>query len=760
MHLNKSVTQIPQLSATDMSISLNGVWATQRWPFTGTDEAGLTLPELDTSCWEKVHQPGKVFYGDPESERNPPPDWNRVTLAHIDPEDGAVLRRTITVPAAWAGKRIMLRFDSVYPAGRFYMNGTLLGEHLSGLTPVEFDVTGMVCPGDEATIAVRLIRRHKFVQMDMVRHAIEFSGLAQSACLFAVEQCHITEYHFINELESNLASATVRGTINLQNENTLDVDVKLTVRITDPAGKCITEKQIHTHLNAGSKTSVPVALDICQPELWNDEFPNLYEIAILLDASGQCSGKVDYRTGFRHLELSPDGPKLNGSFVKFRGVNHLTFHPEYGMYTPELWLRENLTLMKRANINAIRTHFLGPRALADLCDELGMYLLQELPIDWGTDYIHDPDWVEPALLRIESGVRRDRHHPSVMVWSVGNENMPKNKDVAKAGWAHLRQYERLVKELDPSRPTMFPPPGPANAIQGIIELRVGDIADTHYSFHHIRNFLERGEVENPDSWDANMVTHTREWALERGWSGVWFSSEYGIFNGMPDLLYSPGCSIITDVPEDPLSGKNTLQAFEERLRREWGYMRDERTCLGGAYFPWLCCGAGSREAGNPWGWVRWGEDADWGVVTADLLPKPFFWAMRVLFSPVWFPDRVQWTPGENDMTFTVHNQYNAIDLKDCILRVQQTCGGSYMTMMRHFKDVPIACAPGEKAEIRIPLEAQTLKALENGRFVLCRCSLLDPKGFRPVTADIYVEPTAVAGELDETMTIGPDAVSV
>ena len=502
-----------------------------------------------------------------------------------------------------------------------------------------------------------------------------------------------------------------------------------------------------------------LSLSLAKPKLWNDEYPNLYPVSITLQTPGQPDQTVSYRTGFRRLELSPEGARLNGNPVKFRGVNHLTFHPDYGMHTPEEWLRQNLTLMKRANVNAIRTHFLGPRCLAELCDELGIYLLQELPIDWGTEYIHDPEWVPPALLRIEGGIRRDRHHPSVMVWSIGNENMPNTPEHAEAGWGHLRQFEALAKQLDPSRPTMFPPPGPANAIEGIIELRVGDIADTHYSFHHIKRFLENGEVVNPNSWKADMDTHTRQWALERGWSGCWFSSEYGIFNAMPDLLHHPHGSIIADVPEEVLSGKSTLQAFEERLRREWGFMRHEPSCLGGAYFPWLCCGAGSAEAGNPWGWVRWGEDADWGVVTADLLPKPFFWALRVLFSPVWFPQRLNWRTGQTEIRFGVWNQYNSIDLGECTLRVQQNAGGRYGTMMRKFEDIPMACAPGQKAEIAIPLNSGVVKGLEGGTPGLVRCTLLAPDGFRPVTAEIIVVPESLnLAEVDATMTIGPDAV--
>ena len=741
-----------------MTLELNGSWHVHKWPFSA-DEAQLASPATDDTAWETVAQPGKVFYADPAAEVRETPDWDRVTLTHIDPDDGAILRRRVIVPTDWKSKRIILRFDAVFPAGRFYINGQLLGAHMSGLTPVEFDVTDYVKAGEESLVAVRLIRRHKFVQMDMVRHALEFSGLAQPAALFAVEPCHIVEHHLVSTLDADLTTGTVVGTVSVAGSDPNAVPFELSVTLSDPNGCSVACVTTEGTAAADQETVLPVALTVQAPLLWNDEYPNLYTVSITLKAGRQLTQSCTYSTGFRRLDLSPLGPRLNGQPVKFRGVNHLTFHPDHGMYTPEPWLRQNLGLMKRANVNCIRTHFLGPRCLSDLCDELGIYLLQELPIDWGTDYIHDPEWLPPALLRIEGSVRRDRHHPSLMVWSVGNENMAKQKDTAEAGWKHLRQFDALVKELDPSRPTIFPPPGPANAIEGILELRIGDIADTHYSLNHIKHFLAKGKVENPNSWEADMVVHTREQALKRGWSGCWFCSEYGIINSMPDLLHSPHASIIDDLPEDPLSDKSTFVAFEERLRREWGLMRDEPTCLGGAFFPWLCAGAGSAEAGNPWGWVRWGEDCDWGMVTADLLPKPFFWIMRVLFSPVWFPSRLTWNPGDTELRFTVQNQYNSIDLKDCTLRVQQAFGGPWMTGMRKYIDVSMACAPGDSAEIQIPLDPKVLQALQEGNFGLCRYTLLDPTGFRPITAESLILPAGgVVSDGEQAMNIGPDAV--
>ena len=750
--------QIPQLANPALSLDLNGLWQVRKWPFS-VDERKLAAPSTNDRAWESIPQPGKVFYSDPEAGGKEIPNWNRVTLSHIDPEDGAVLRRKVTVPSAWRSKRIILRFDAVFPAGRFYINGQFLGEHLSGLTPVEFDVTDYVTAGKEALVAVRLIRRHKFVQMDMVRHSMEFGGLAQPATLFAVERCHAAEHHLVSTLDARLTTGKVAGTVTVANAGKKAVPARVTVTVSDASGKRVATAAAKATVAAGGEKALPVKLVVKRPQLWNDEAPNLYRVEITLAVPGQAAQNFTYRTGFRRLDLSPEGPRLNGNPVKFRGVNHLTFHPEFGMYTPESWLRSNLKMMKRANVNCIRTHYLGPRCLSDLCDEMGFYLLQELPIDWGTDYIHDPEWVPPALLRIEGGVRRDRHHPSLMVWSVGNENMAKTQATADAGWSHLRQYDALVKQLDPSRPTMFPPPGPANKIKGIFEVRVGDIADTHYSFTLVKDFLATGQLSNPRSWEAEMETCTREEALARGWSGVWFSSEWGIHNMIPDLLNAPYGSIIDDVQEPLFSERNSLQVFQDRLDREWGLMRSERTCLGGAFFPWICAAAGSGPEGNPWGWMRFGEDADWGVMCADLTPKPFFWAMRVAYSPVQFPKRFAWQKGQRDINFEIENQFNSIDLSECVLRVQSARASIWMTCIRPFIDVPVSCPPGGRVTLRIPLPDDQWRAhLDGGNSAMVRCTLLDPKGFKVIVAETLVLSGDAVQAGDQHMPIGPDAV--
>ena len=731
-------------------LSLEGEWEVTYWPFPKAVEEILGKAEGEAQ-WEPIQQPGKVSYADPEETPGSVEGWNRVTLEHHDPEDGALIRREVKIPDFWSGKRVLLRFDGIYPAGRIYWDGEEINAQWSGLTPLEIDVTKRCRPGGRHQVAVRFYRRHASVVLDMPRHALEFVGLCRGAFLHAVEPVGVADLRLVADLGEDCRTGTLTAEMLLSNSTTAK-GALIELLLLDANGNLVGESDDTLDVPAGGKAPLTLATPPQEVQTWNDEEPYLYMAVVRVICEGQEVQEIRQRVGFRRFELRDERPWLNGNPVKFRGVNHLTAHPTEGLVTPEPWLRQCLTMMKRANVNAVRTHYFGPPELTDLCDELGLYLLQELPIDWGHPYVHDPEQLGPILHRMEAGVRRDRNHPSVMVWSIGNENIPSTEEVHEVFFEHLRLAGEMVRTVDPTRPQMFPPPGPGRSCAGFFEWRLGEIGDIHYSFELIRQLNETGELKNPRTWEPTYETTTREEMLARGpWTGVWFSSEYGLNNQLADLLNAPYTSVINDVPEDPLSGKNSLQVFIDRLRREWGYMRDDPTCLGGAYFPWIACGAG-----DPWGWERWGEDADWGVLTQDLTPKPAFWGMRVIFSPVIFPERVPWKPGDTAITFPVRNLYNRWDLAECTLRTQMKAGPRWMGMMRDWQDIPMQGAPGTTAEVTIPLwDEGTLKLLNEGTPGCLRCTVLDPNGFRAIMADVLVIPEETEVK-EEGVVIGPD----
>ncbi len=729
---------------TDMdenSLSLCGEWKVSYSPFK-EDEKLLASKTISDELWEKRVQPGKICIYDTEvcpddykETYGTAEGFDRINMTHFTGDDGAIIRKTVRIPEEWANKQIILCFEAIYPASRIYLNGELLAEHLSGLTPIYLDVTDKVKAGDEVLVAVRILRYHKYIRLDMPRHSSGFAGLAQPARFFAKEKCRITDYYLPALFDgSDIEKGYIKGQVHIKNDTDKKKKGDIQFTITAPDGTIAKRAAFAAMLEPNSEKNINVKILFKRPLLWNDEHPNLYTVKISECFIGQKEETFTFKKGFRLLELKDGRATLNGNPVKFRGVNHLSQHPDGGIYTPEDWLRKSLELMKKANVNAIRTHYMGPTALSELCDEMGFYLIQELPIDWGTHFIHDPEWVGPALMRLQSGVLRDRNRTCLTVWAIGNENMPESEAVQESGWLHMEIYDKFVKTLSPDKYTMFPPPGPTKGpMLGRFELKVGDVADVHYSFKLARQFLAEGKVSNPLSWDLNQKVTTKEEAMERGWSGTWFASEYGLFSNNPDILYSPNdCSIIDDTkpvyPEDTTA----LQVFHERLKREWGLMRNEPSCLGGTYFPWIS-GASSSMEGHPFRWAVLSEDNDWGVVTPSLIPKPTFWALRSCLAPVDFPDKVEWDGNEEGFTMELWNQYNDINLNQCTIRITEVHNSN------KWYDIPVELAPGEKKAVFFPFwRSRCRKELKKGRDIKFVLYFIDPKGFIATTRDIIV----------------------
>lgn len=716
-----------------LSLSLCGEWKVIRTPF-DQEEAVLASDSVRDDEWEKKQQPGKICIYDPKIPPEKIPNFDRIKMTHFTKEDGALIRRTVHIPAAWEGKEIFLCFEAVYPACRIYLNGEVLAEHRSGLTPIVIDVTEKNLAGKDVLVALRLFRYHEHIMLDMPRHSSGFAGISQPCRFFAKEKCRLSEYHLPSFLEENLKDASVKGTLTFINDDKKERNGEAEVALFAPDGSYVTKASVPVSLSAGEKKSVPVGLSLTSPLLWNDEHPYLYKVKITVMMEGLPQEVHSFRTGFRRFVLAQERAVLNGHPVKFRGVNHLTYHPRGGLFTPVAWLRRDLELMKKANINTIRTHYFSPAALPDLCDEMGFYLIQELPIDWGTHFIHDPAWVGDILMRLESAVKRDRNHTSVMIWAVGNENLPESAEAAPNGWMHMRTYNQFVKLLSPDKYTMFPPPGPAGeAMKGIFELRIGDVADTHYSFTLAKEYLRDGKVENAISWTTEKEITTKEEAMANGWSGVWFSSEYCLFSGNPDLIYSPNdCSIIDDFAKEYPEDTPNIKVFSDRFNREWDLMKKEPTCLGGTFFPWISPASDSGE-GHPFSWNILAEDNDWGVMTPELIPKPTFWVVRRAYAPVDFPEEIEYIPGEEGFRLTLWNQYNDIDLAQCKFHISDI-NTSYSWM-----DLDLSLAPGEKKEFLIPfLHPWTKRKLEEGRTQVVRLTMEDPNGFVPTTRDIRI----------------------
>ena len=729
-------------SSNEQRIDLSGRWNALKWPFAGNEEDLIRNPG-SAAGWEEVVMPGPVHLRDPDTPA--PEDYHNVKFSHVDAEDGALLYRQLDVPSdlRMEGRVARLRLDGLYPRGAVYLNGQLLGVVETGLTPVEYDVTHFVTPGEALDVVIRLWRRGPYSRLDMPRWTIDYSGIHRAAYIKLIPRVHVDNLKIEQTLSDDMKSGVLKVRARVRNTSNTATDVSL-----DGVLPGADEKMSGSaRLGAGARKWIELRATVPHVNAWSNERPDLYDLTMQLRSRGDDSvlQTFERRIGFRRFEMKDQRPLLNGRPVKIRGINFLPFVPGRGLAINKEEIRRELELMQKANINGIRTHLSGSVELAEVCDELGMFLIQEMPIDWAPDFIRDPEKIGGILLRLQGAVSRDRNHPSLLLWAVGNENLVSEEKNREIYVRHSHLFDRYIKALDPTRYTMFPPPGPSAGLRGLLSVDLGDIADIHYSFKTIRNFNETDTLKFCTSWEAKKAiqSSTREELVKGQWTGVWFSSEYHLFNGHPDLHEAGYLSYIEDAESWRVAETlDMMSSFRQRLNREWGYMEADPTCLGGAYFNWK-----DAAVGDQWGWTQFGERSSYGIVTPWLTPKPIWWIVRTAFAPVKAPKEVKIDePGET-VSFELDNQMSFTNLRECKVYARATEGGGNSqgrdVRLWHIlhPDIP----PNSRGMITVPLDREE-KNFAAGTPVIIRLTFVDPKGFRIVTTDTRVKPAWGQGE--------------
>ena len=735
---------IPRPSEETQRVCLDGEWSVKQ------GELMREVPSLiaeSASSWPQVVQPGIVCIADPEVQPAEIPEWHRRFMRHVHEDDVAVLRKRVMVPREWHERSLHLLVEGVYPAAQVYVNGQMLTEHLSGLTPCSVPCENMLDADGVLDIAMVIRRRYPHQEIDMPRHSSDYAGLHGSVFLIATPARHIDQHSIQSYLDENLTSGHLRGVIEFAGPAEAGV---LTMQLHDPSGALVQDR---TWEVSSESYSLDIDLDVDQPMLWCGESPHLYTVTLKWLSVG-IPQDLQWRIGFRRFAVINERPTVNGHPLKLRGMNLLK-HSEEGLYTSKDWLRQNLLLMRKANVNAVRTHLTASEDLAELCDEMGFYLLQEVTIDWYTHRLSQSACLGECLLRIDGVLRRDRSHACLVALGIGNENLPGKPDGIAPFMDNFKVFFDYARLLSPETWIFWPPPGPANSIDGLLEPRMGNIADIHYNFSCARELHEHDAVTLPESWKGPMTTYTREQLLEGDWLGIWMSTEYGIVNAIPDIYDAPYQSVICEEAEPWLGTSSSTQALAHRLEREWGLMRDDPRCLGGAYFPWMPPGVG-----DTWGWTLWAEDADWGLVTRDLMPKPQFWVLRAAYSPITFKQRrVSWHDGQSEIELTIRNRYSTIDLSDCTLRTQMGATGKFMGILRDWKDFSMSCAPGTDVTVSLKIwHTDALESLKAGKPTVFRLHVIEPSGYRPITHDVVIIPDDLDPQFERGhISLGSDA---
>jgi beta-galactosidase len=450
---------------------LNGSWKFHYAGHPDARPADFFKPDFDVSAWKEIPVPSNwqmhgygvpvytnseyAFAVDPPRVMGEPPaHFTNFPAAQRNPVGS--YRRTFTVPADWKGRPVHVVFQGVDSAFYLWVNGEKIGYSQDSRTPAEFDITQHLKDG-ENLIAAEVYQHSDgsyLEDQDMWR----LSGIFRDVYLWTSPPLDVRDHWLKAGLTPDYTRGTVNFTASIANEGEAAAEAKVKLEILRPDGSApLYSGEASATVNPGTSGEITLtAGPLDGISGWTAETPVLYPYVITLsDAAGTPLAHYAGKTGFRHNEVK-DGQFLhNGKPILFKGVNRHDHHPVTGHYVTEADIRADLIQMKRANLNAIRcAHYPNDPRFYELCDELGFYVIDEANIEthgmgWGPDanpLAKDPSWGPAHLDRMKNCVERDKNHPCIVMWSMGNES---------GDGVNFEEMSKWIQQRDPSRPVHY-----------------------------------------------------------------------------------------------------------------------------------------------------------------------------------------------------------------------------------------------------------------------------------------------------------------
>ena len=417
-------------------------------------------PSYDVAGWDEIPVPSNWEmhgYGTPIYTnitypfRNNPPFIQGQRGYTVEKEPNAVgsYRRDFTLPAGWNDKEVFITFEGCYSAMYVWVNGKKVGYSQGSTNDARFNITKYVKPGSN-TLAVEVYRWSDgsyLEDQDMFR----LSGIHRDVYLTASPKTHLRDLHLTSKLSPRYDRAILNVAAAVRNDGNVSGTVKLRASVVDNNGKTLrTFESAPATLGKGSECKLTSKCSLRDPLLWSAEFPNLYTVDIeLLDGNGNVLEATSQKYGFRNIEIKNNKVYINGMLTMFKGANHHDTHPRLGKAVPVETMIQDILLFKRHNLNTIRTsHYPKDPKMYALFDYYGLYVMDEADQEChGNSSLTDnPSWKEAFVDRAVRMVERDKNHPSVIFWSLGNES--------GGGCNAVAEYE-AVKAIDPSRPIHY-----------------------------------------------------------------------------------------------------------------------------------------------------------------------------------------------------------------------------------------------------------------------------------------------------------------
>ena len=611
--------QLPSREAECKEIvSLDGKWSFHWSKDPESRPADFYRDDYDVSSWDKIIVPGnwqmqgygKPIYtnipypfqrNEPSVTSEPPKDW--YAYDHRNPVGSYVT--TFNVSPEMLSKNLILHFGGVKSAMYIWVNGKKVGYSQNSMSPAEFDITSFVHEGSNR-LAVEVYRWSDgsyLEDQDMWR----LSGIFRPVQLWVRPQVHIADYKLtaIPMFSEKRGVTDVRGMFSAEVKvcNTGKKTVKelpVTVKIDGTIIMDYIEK-----LASGDTATVRLSHLMQHVHLWSAHDPYLYPVSI--ETEGE---HFDYHTGFKKVEVVGDVLKINGKNVKLRGVNRHDHHPRTGRFVDRATYDKDISLMKQCNINFLRTsHYPDDPYLYELCDRYGIFVMDEANQEshgygYANEYMgHQPDWKEAHVDRAVSLVERDKNHPSIFLWSLGNEG---------GVGPNIQAMKDTIERLDNTRLPFYD-------------------CDPQYSALHDVGYPTPEALRDMGKDETRMPMIAREYAHAMG-------NSMGNLKEYWDVIYADS-SICGAAIWDWVDQGIALKVENEESKTKSGMQDGSRNALFGRPY--------SSEL-----WKRsdeyWAYGGDFGdkpnddnflingIVGPDRTPNPHFYEVQYVYQPIHF----------------------------------------------------------------------------------------------------------------------------
>ena len=430
-------------------LSLNGMWKFNWVRHADQRPTDFYQVDYNDRAWDQMPVPGiweMNGYGDPlyknvgyawcnQYKNNPP-------IVPTENNHVGSYRREIEIPAEWSGKDIFIHFGSVTSNLSLWVNGKAVGYSEDSKLEAEFNLTKYLRPGRNL-IAFQVFRwcdGSYLEDQDFWR----LSGVGRDVYLYARNPKRLLDIRITPDLDAQYTDATLKV------EASVTPGVRqVALKLTDDQGKTVAEAQ----LQPNSKGMLTHTFNVSNPLKWSAEEPNLYTLGVIVSDGKQVTEALTQRVGFRKSEIKNGQLLVNGQPVLIKGVNRHEMNPDRGYYVTREDMIRDILIMKQLNMNAVRTcHYPNNPMWYDLCDQYGLYVVDEANIEsHGMGYkettlAKEPMYELSHLQRDQRMILRDKNHPSVIIWSMGNE---------AGNGPNFTACYRWIKEYDPSRPIHY-----------------------------------------------------------------------------------------------------------------------------------------------------------------------------------------------------------------------------------------------------------------------------------------------------------------